>query len=239
MTILIPCKDMAVLLPKAIMSVANQTCHEWDLQVLVDRGSSDSSYNTAKSVRDSLKSKGRVHVNVSQKPGLTHVYQELIDRAQPDDGLCGFLDADDQLVPEALAAMLPQYRLEQDMGYVWSQFVHSSTGYPGYSKPLPPNTTIAQAFYSGWWGAQHWRTFRREAYLKAKVRLHTDVPLAVDYNMALVLASSGYKGRFVNKILYIYYNNPRGISRSRNADQRRCYHDLLGRFRGWYERQHQ
>jgi len=122
MTILIPAYNAQWFIGYAIASVLNQTRDDWNIQILVDAKTTDNTYQKAKQVRSKTKRYRQIHINVSQEPGLPNVYKELIDRAEPKDDICGFLDADDRLLPKAVEVLLRNYDAAPDLGHVWSQF---------------------------------------------------------------------------------------------------------------------
>lgn len=235
MTILIPAKNAEKTIKRAIMSAANQTCCDWDMQILIDKNTTDETYARAVSVRGKLRSKSRIKINTSSHGGLPAVYKELIERAEPRDDILGFLDSDDRLVPKAVKVMLSVYKNSPFLGHVWSQFVFNTTSKKGYSKHLAGNKQSA-AFANGWWGSHHFRTFRKSVYLGSPYPLQMDLPIATDYNLALVLAATDCPAQFVDTVLYIYYRNPDGITVTRADRQKGNYLEMRRRFARWYAR---
>jgi glycosyltransferase involved in cell wall biosynthesis len=226
--ILMPALNAAKTLQRAVVSVGNQTSAEWTLQILVDPATRDKTLAEAKRLKGSVK--GTVHVNMGRSPGLPYQYTELIDRAEPVDGICGFLDADDTLLPEAVESVVRTYREHPDAEVVWSQFVFMPRGTRGWSRPLPKGTTFKTAFLRSWWGAQHFRTFKKSVYERSSFGIPLHLPYAVDHSLALVLAAADPVGRFLDKILYGYYQLSSGISKRSTQRQRQCYHAGLRLF---------
>lgn len=235
MTVLVPAKNAAAWIIRALVSVASQTDPNWEVQVLVDRSSSDATHAKAVEFKRNSDRHRRIHVNVSREPGLPHVYKELIDRAEPDDGICGFLDADDWLDPEAVSAVHAAYRRQPELGCVWTQFWIEPNSSRGWSKPLPKGLGLRDAFRANWWGAQHFRTFRKSAYLSSDYELQLDVPYAADYNLALVLAATDCPVEFIDRKLYHYVRSPGSISVANRKKQKADYNKLSRRFRRWCE----
>lgn len=233
MTILIPAKNAQVTIRRALLSVANQTSREWDVQLLIDCSTTDNTYRKANKVKQELSSGKKIHINVSRRPGLPWVYKELIDRAEPTDDACGFLDADDQLALRAVARIRPFYVTDPDVGHVWSQFCHNPGGHKGWSRPLPSGRSLREAFSGGWWGAQHWRTFRKSVYTSSGYELQLDIPYATDFNLALVLAATDCKANFVADVLYSYHKTPGGITMKSRSKQSLNCRELRKRFRRW------
>lgn len=205
------------------------------MQVLVDRSTTDGTYKSAKKLKTDLNLGGKMHLNVSQKPGLPSVYAELIDRAEPADGLCGFLDADDRLMPVAVRTIQKAYQADPTLGHVWSQFMFHPRGQQGWSRYPPRRMSLAEALISGWWGAQHWRTFRKEAYETSPYKLQPDVAFATDFNLATVLAASGCGYRHIPDSLYVYYQHVGSISAEHRKRQRADWNTLRKRFGHWHK----
>jgi glycosyltransferase involved in cell wall biosynthesis len=237
MTILIPALNAAPFIKHTLMSVFNQTRTDWTVQLLVDAATTDGTYQKAKQVANCSKRHRSVCINVSDKPGLPNVYKELIDRAEPKDDICAVLDSDDRIVPKAVESIMACYESKPILGHVWSQFVLHPSGSRGWSRPLPKNNTLLEAFERGWWGAQHWRTFRKSVYKSSRFPLQLDMPYATDYNLALVLAATSTPGFFLNKPLYIYHKNPNGITQSKSKGQRMCFHEMMSRFKRWVKKE--
>ena len=233
MTILIPAYNAQWFIGYAIASVLNQTRDDWNIQILVDAKTTDNTYQKAKQVRSKTKRYRQIHINVSQEPGLPNVYKELIDRAEPKDDICGFLDADDRLLPKAVEVLLRNYDAAPDLGHVWSQFQLQPSGGKGWSRPIPKSMTQIEAFSRGWWGSQHWRTFRKSVYVHSPYELQLDMPFATDYNLALVLAATDCPHRYLKEVLYLYYRNKKGITYSNQKKQRQCFIEMHRRFQRW------
>jgi hypothetical protein len=170
-------------------------------------------------------------VNVGQKKGLPRQYVELIDRAEPRDGICGFLDADDVLFPKAVESVVRAYHTRSGVEVIWSQFAFMPRGHRGWSRPLPNGLSFKAAFLSSWWGAQHFRTFKKSVYERSTFGMPFHLPYAVDHSLALILAAASPKASFLDKVLYGYYQSSNGISRKRTTQQRECYRAGLRLFR--------
>jgi len=233
MTILIPALNAVRWIKRALISIFNQTRDDWDVQLLIDSATSDNTWKKAKQVASKSSRARSVHTNISAEPGLPRVYKELIDRAEPKDDVCAILDADDRLMPRAVEAVLGCYESKPSLGHVWTQFTCYPHGGVGWSRPLPKGKTIREAFLDSWWGAQHWRTFRKSVYQSSPYRIQTDIPYATDYNLALVLAATDCEAYFCRQHLYVYYVTPNGITQTRQAKQKLNFRTMLRRFRAW------
>jgi len=227
--ILMPAFNAAKTLSRAVISVANQSSPDWRLQILVDPASKDATLSVANRLKTRIN--GRIFVNIGQKAGLPVMYREIIDRAEPKDDICGFLDSDDILYPKAVERVLKVYKKKPDAGCVWTQFHFLPQRVRGWSSPLPERRSFKAAFMNEWWGAQHFRTFRKSIYDKATFEIPLNLPFAVDHSLALRLASADPKGYFLNEILYGYYMGLGSISKKHKVAQRRCYKQGLRMFK--------
>jgi len=233
MTILIPALNAERWIVRALSSVLNQSRDDWDIQLLVDAATSDKTWKKAKKFAANTQRSRSIHINISEAPGLPCVYKEMIDRAEPKDDVCGILDSDDRLLPRAVEAVMGCYESKPSLGCVWTQFGVDPNLVGGWSRPLPKGKGLRGAFLSSWWGAQHWRTFRKSTYTKSPYRLQMDVPYATDYNLALVLAATDCPAYFCKQTQYVYYMTPGSITRSKHAKQKANFRGMLHRFRVW------
>jgi len=229
-----PARDAAKTLPRAVVSVANQSSPDWRLQILVDPGSKDTTLAVAKRLKARVK--GQIFVNVGQTAGLAAMYREIIDRADPSDDICGFLDADDILYPEAVAKITKVYKRRPEAGCVWSQFHFLPQRVRGWCCQLPEGKSFKAAFMNEWWGAQHFRTFRKSVYEAATFEIPLNLPYAVDHSLALRLASADPLGLFLNAVLYGYYMGSGSISKKHKVAQRQCYKQGLRMFKAHMRR---
>lgn len=233
---MVPAKEAAAWIMRALASIANQTDPRWTVQVVVDRSSTDGTLARALEFKQLRRNRGQVHVNVSQKPGLPHVYREMIERAEPYDDICGILDSDDWLDPNAVSIVRSTYHQNPKLGCVWTQFWDDPRRCCGWSKALPVGVGLREAFRTGWWGAQHFRTFRKSMYLRSPYPLQLDLPYATDLNLALVLAATDCPGKFINQRVYHYVRTPGSISLVQRAAQRASAQELTGRYCHWLKR---
>lgn len=102
-------------LREALDSVRQQTYQNWQV-VIVDDGSTDNSFEIYKE----LESDARFKVVLNdENRGCTFTKKRCIDDA--DGELCGFLDADDALLPNALEVMVETHKKYDDASVVISQ----------------------------------------------------------------------------------------------------------------------
>jgi glycosyltransferase involved in cell wall biosynthesis len=97
-TVIIPCYNDAMVLPRAVNSVVRQTCADWEI-VIVDDGSTDATPQVAAEIVAANGSRLRYHRQPNS--GVSAARNAGIDLAR--HAFVVFVDADDELMPEALA----------------------------------------------------------------------------------------------------------------------------------------
>lgn len=122
-------------LREALDSVKQQTYTNWQV-VIVDDGSTDESHGIYKE----LASDPRFKVVLNDRNmGCTFTKKRCIDES--DGKLCGFLDADDQLLPDALEKMVEIHAQNDNAAVVTSKFYYcdAQMNKTGESKPIVPS----------------------------------------------------------------------------------------------------
>lgn len=121
MTVIIPFLNAEPFLAEAIESVLRQTCHAWEI-ILIDDGSTDRSREVAR--RYETLFPGRIqsisHVNDEHR-GLAQSRNLGISRAKGSHFLP--LDADDVLLPNAIAQFRRVFRQNPDVGLAFGQAI--------------------------------------------------------------------------------------------------------------------
>lgn len=118
----------------AIDSVRQQTYPHWQV-VIVDDGSSDDSFK----IYQELESDERFKVILNgTNQGCTFTKKRCVDEA--DGELCGYLDADDQLLPNALEKMVEAHVRNENASVVTSKFYYCDANMKimKESKPILP-----------------------------------------------------------------------------------------------------
>ena len=105
-------------LREALDSVRQQTYAQWQV-VIVDDGSTDNSFEIYKELEGDVRFK--VVLN-GENRGCTFTKKRCVDEA--DGELCGYLDADDQLLPEALEKMVEAHVRNDNAAVVTSKFYY-------------------------------------------------------------------------------------------------------------------
>ncbi len=216
----------AAYIREAIASVCAQSMSAWEL-IVVDDASPDDSNNIVATFDDP-----RIRlVRHDHNQGYVAALKTAIDEATAP--VVGILDSDDQLAPEALAAMLAAFA-DPDVAMAYSQFVYCDADMrprkTGYSAPLPAGST---ALHHNTVSA--FRTFRKAAYTDTQ-GLVVDLDYAEDKDLIYKLEEVG-KLAFVDEPLYLYrvltdsqaHGPRRRIGLQRFAEARwRAYNRRLG-----------
>lgn len=121
-------------LREALDSVRQQTYQNWQV-VIVDDGSTDNSFEIYKELESDASYK--VVLN-DENRGCTFTKKRCIDDA--DGELCGYLDADDQLLPKALEKMVEIHVRNDNAAVVTSKFYFcdAQMNITDESKPIIP-----------------------------------------------------------------------------------------------------
>lgn len=197
----------------AIKSVAQQKRYpNWEL-IIVDDCSKDNSLQIAKSWS---KKDGRV--KSFKNPHRLHcssTYANALSFATGD--ICGILDGDDFLLPNAMTVIVDSYIRHPDVGFIytqswWCDEVLTKLG-KGISK-LPQEGLLADES-KGLHCFSHWRTFRTELRDMGFI-FPPGLTSAVDKALGYRLEELS-NGGFLEIPLYLYRRNPRGISRTKNT----------------------
>jgi len=217
-TILMPAYNRANFISEAIKSVFDQTYKDWDILV-VDDGSTD---GTADKVIEWM-SDQPITLIKTKHGGCAHATKIGLEKAKGP--IITVLDSDDRLLPLSLAVVVPHFKTNPKLGYLWTQFVKSNGG-AGWSKGLPKGKNLRQALENGWWSASHQRFLRKDAYLKTK-GLDAAYPCAVDLQLVLLLANTDCETKHVSVPTYWYRFHPKMMTRVDKSLQRDCAKQLI------------
>jgi glycosyltransferase involved in cell wall biosynthesis len=217
----------AKYLDTAINSIISQTYQNWEL-VIVDDGSTD---HSLKVIEPYLKDKriklialgSNYGVGYSKKMGAENCQNEII----------GVLDADDKIHEETLRIIVDAYKNNPDCGFIYTSMYRCDSLLKNckidrrVGDVIPPKTSIFNYKIS------MFRTFLRETYLKTSgydPKLRAAVDRDIIYKLEEV---TNFK--FVNKPLYYYRKNEKGVSQGNN-EYSALYHYYLARSKAYLRR---
>jgi glycosyltransferase involved in cell wall biosynthesis len=212
-SVLIANYNNGYFLKEALESIYKQTYTNWEI-IIVDDCSSDDSLN----IYDQIKEDSRISIffnNENRGAGFTK--RRCVDEAKGE--ICGFLDPDDALLPDAIMDMvnlhieMPDYSMihsklfycDKDLN-IKSEYTHGQDVIP--SQPM---------FFNLDGEISHFCTFKKDIYGKTD-GIDAYLKRAVDQDLYLKLYDAG-KTFFLNKALYLYRIHEGGISTTTNMDK--------------------
>lgn len=193
----------------AVESIRQQTYANWEI-VLVDDGSTDNS----EELYAELEKDERIHIyRNEQNMGCGYTKRRCAELAKGE--ICGFLDPDDVLTPEALSAMAethsehPEASLIHSDHYECDNKLNITNIYKGSQIP------DGECFLKFQRGVSHFATFKRAIY-NATIGINPQMKRAVDMDLYYLLDEVG-KFVYLNKALY-YYRQGTGLNISLGAN---------------------
>lgn len=189
-------------LMEAIESVRQQTYTNWEI-ILVDDGSTDKSNELYKE----LEKDERIHIYLNeQNRGCTFTKAKCVELAK--GVLCGFLDADDVLLTDALDVMA-KVHIDPYVSIVSSrhEYVDDNFHTKGISRllELKGKSYLENRDY----GPEHFVSFKRKCYLQTK-GLDISHRIGDDQELYLLLEEVG-QWKVLDKVLYQYRVHPTSV----------------------------
>lgn len=211
-SILIANYNNGIYIEKAISSVYSQTYQNWEV-IIVDDASVDNSIEILSKISDN---RVRIFFN-SKNKGCGFTKNKCVALAIGD--ICGFLDPDDALHPNALAEMVAAHSKNEEHSLIYSSHfecdenlnILSIASYVGGIQPDESHLTQTGK------GISHFATFKRAKYLKTK-GISKSFKKAVDQDLYYKLEETG-PVLFIDKPLYYYRLNKNGISLFENSSK--------------------
>lgn len=191
-TVIIPTHNYGHLIRKAIESVLNQTYFNIEL-IVIDDGSTD---NTAEVVK--------------LYPTVRYVYQNHVGKKTPSRAMntgiklshgkyivC--LGADDKLMPTYIQECVEKIEKDSKIGFVWTGSLEFGSSNKIRIPRTPHHRFSVLRNPQGQLGAM---LVRKEAYDKVG-GYDTALDCTVDWDMAIRLSLSGWKGRSIPKAIHL------------------------------------
>jgi glycosyltransferase involved in cell wall biosynthesis len=224
-TIVVPAFNTAPYIAECLHSCLAQTYQDYDVLV-VDDGSTDS---TPDIVNHHLRLSDKISSVQIKHQGVQHALTQGIRFAKGP--VITIVDSDDRAFPCALTKVMPCFN-DPAVGFVWSRFITSKNA-PGWSGQVPEGLTLYNAMMSGWWRAAHHKFFRKSTYLQTP-GLQPQFDRSVDFELVLLLASTGCKYRHIEDITYWYRQGRQGSITSEGASKQR---NTVKEIKQWMESQ--
>ncbi|MDR3056625.1 MAG: glycosyltransferase [Prevotella sp.] len=194
-------------LQEAINSIKEQTYTNWEI-VLVDDGSTDNSKEVYKLYENDERIK--IFYNEENK-GCGYTKRRCAELATGE--ICGFLDPDDLLVPNAVEIMINLHKQNPQASLIYSNHIRTDENLKNEKKLEPhPIKSDYLSSHSGYISV--FATFKRDLYLKTK-GIDAKFKRAVDQDLYYKLEEVG-NVIYDNSYLYIYRIHSGGISVNNN-----------------------
>lgn len=202
-SVLIANYNNSAYLEAALQSVINQSYNKWEI-IIIDDCSSDNSVEVVNKFEgDRIK-----FFRNTKNQGCGFTKRRCVELATGD--ICGFLDADDTLAPDALKTMVEQHKQHNEIGLFYSThyvcdeqlnplYIPSWIGEFKEGESQLTNTRIS-----------HFATFKMEAYKRTE-GIEPSFQRGVDQDLYLKLEEVT-KTKFIDHPLYYYRKHDRGIS---------------------------
>lgn len=194
----------------AIDSVRRQTYTHWEI-ILVDDASTDNS----KELYKDLEKDERIHIYYNEKNlGCGYTKARCADLANGE--LCGFLDPDDELLPNALSDMTEVHYLHPEVSIVYSRCYYCDSltkEIIGENKVLDLSGGKTFFDYRDN-GATHFTSYKKSYYQQSEP-ISVSIKAGVDQDMNFKLEEVGMP-YFLNKFTYRYYVRNDSISARKN-----------------------
>ena len=210
-------------LQEAIDSILAQTYPNWEV-IIVDDKSTDES--TELYQRYATDARFKIYFN-DQNRGCGYTKRRCIELANGQ--LCGFLDPDDALAPQALEIMAQAHSEHPECSLIYSTCYRYSgnteAGMPIWDLvgeiPAGLDMLIYRKKIAG-----HFASFKKESYDKT-VGINPFLKADVDGDLYLLLEEAG-RILYIPKALYFYrINNAKSISIGNDKAELRTYHYSL------------
>lgn len=206
-SILIAQYNNRIFLQEAINSVKAQTYTNWEI-ILIDDASTDNSKDVYKLYENDPRIK--IFYNDENK-GCGYTKGRCVELATGE--ICGFLDPDDLLVPNALEIMINLHMQNEQASLIYSNYIKADENLEKRKKMEPhPLQFDYLTPHSGY--ISHFATFKKDAYLRTQ-GINTKFKRAIDQDLYYKLEEVG-SVIYENSYLYIYRIHAGGISVNKN-----------------------
>lgn len=206
-SILIANYNNGCYLQEAIDSVLAQTYPNWEI-VLVDDKSSDDSFEIYKKYKEDK----RFHIYFNEEnKGCGYTKRRCAELAQGE--LCGFLDPDDKLTPDALEVMVNEHGARAECSLVYSTHYlwNDCLGTKTVQDLVGPMQNGEDFLVSSRNVVSHFSTFKKNYYNKT-VGINMKLKSSVDVDEYFLLEEVG-ELHYVDRPLYYYrQTNPNSVS---------------------------
>ncbi|MDR2717113.1 MAG: glycosyltransferase [Treponema sp.] len=196
-------------------SIYKQSYKNWEV-IFIDDCSNDDSLGVINNYA-SKDNRIIVFVNETNK-GCGFTKARCIQLASGE--ICGFLDTDDALMPNALEIMVQKHTAHPDTAIVYSRRYHCSKNLK--IRDISPDNTGKFVSQLATPLINHFASFKKKMYDQT-TGIDTYMKRAVDQDLYLKLEEKGAV-IFIPEILYLYRHNINSISLSNNEYKAQAWH---------------
>lgn len=203
---------------EAIASIYEQSYSNWEI-VVVDDASTDNSLE----ILEKYKSDTRIRIFINKEnSGCGFTKRRCAELANGQ--ICGFLDPDDQLCPNAIEIMVSNHNSHPECSLISSKYIYCNhllkyIYVSAAQRAIPENTDYLH-FNGG--AVHHFATFKKRFYDKTN-GIDPVFKRAVDQDLYYRLEEVG-KLHFVDEALYKYRIHNGGISVFKNRNKAKFWH---------------
>lgn len=190
-------------LQKAIDSVYAQTYTNWEI-ILVDDGSTDNSQD----IYNELKKDSRIHIFYNEgNMGCGYTKRRCAELANGE--LCGFLDADDVLLPKAIELMVQVHSKNESVSIVYSRCYRCNDRDEVIGQNKLLNLKDGETFFDyREYGAMNFVAYKKSCYDKTE-GISAKLQAGVDQDLYFKVEEVG-KIFVLDEFTYKYYNRKEG-----------------------------
>ncbi|HYE21093.1 MAG TPA: glycosyltransferase [Tepidisphaeraceae bacterium] len=233
--VLVPYRDAGPFLAKCLTSIAAQAAPGWTAYLLDDHSREDGGAVARATVGDDERF---VCLRNAGEPSLLSCYWQLVHRPEVDPtDVCVCVDADDWLPDDGVFGRVQAAYRKDPIWLTWGSFARGRAGAPelkrGSARPLADPRRIRRLP----WVTSHLKTFKAGLFRRISPACLTGgdgryLPSASDMALMfpMVEMAGRHRIRFLPELNYVYnVGNPRSVSKTQRATQRRVEAELRGR----------
>jgi glycosyltransferase involved in cell wall biosynthesis len=199
-------------------TIISQKYNNWEVIILDDR----STDNSLQIINDLIKGDTRFKLfenEINSGVGVTKA--KLIELANGE--ICGFLDPDDGLSPDALLSSINVFKKDKNVVLTYSKFVKCDENLKPVSVPKVTVQVLNNDpyFFNCPVSIVHFVSFRKSIYTQTE-RIDTSMRIAEDQDLYLKMYEKG-DVRFINENNYFYRAHSGGISQNENKPKSKEY----------------
>lgn len=199
-------------------SIIAQTYDNWEV-IIVDDGSTDDSIAVMKKfIGDDIRFK--LYQN-EKNEGCGYTKRRLAELALGE--ICGFLDPDDAITPEALQLMIEEHQKHPEASMIYSKPFICDVSLDIISERLSKQIEQGDPYFFNFDGSVfHFISFKSRSY-RMTGGIDQYLQRAVDQDLVFLLYEKG-SIIFLDKALYYYRIHDSGISTNHNRDKAYFWH---------------